>query len=114
MNSTIERHLAALEHLTPGQLREKYQEVFGEPTRTGNKQFLVIRIAWRLQSLAEGGLSERARKRAEELANDADLRMTIPRGPKSHAGPTVAVPASRTDPRLPMPGTMLSRTYKGK
>ena len=31
------------------------------------------RIAWRLQALAEGDLTERARERARELARDADL-----------------------------------------
>jgi hypothetical protein len=38
--------------------------------------WLVKRIAWRMQALAEGDLSERARRRAAELANDADLRLS--------------------------------------
>ena len=44
-----------------------------------HKEWLVRRIAWRLQALAEGDLSERARQRAAELANDADLRITAPK-----------------------------------
>ena len=45
-------------------LRRKYQELFAEESRSWNKQFLFRRIAWRLQANAEGGLSERARRRA--------------------------------------------------
>jgi hypothetical protein len=64
-----------LSRMTVGQLRQKYLEVFGEESRSNHKQFLFRRIAWRIQALAEGGLSERARRRALEIANDADLRI---------------------------------------
>jgi DUF2924 family protein len=62
-------------------LRARYAEVFGEPTNARHKQWLVKRIIWRLQSLAEGDLTERARRRASELANDADLRRKAPKSP---------------------------------
>jgi len=70
--------------------------------------------AWRLQSLAEGNLSERARRRAEELANDADIRMTPPRRTPGPEGQAVKVGTLRisADKRLPMPGTVLTREYK--
>jgi hypothetical protein len=35
---------------------------------------LMRKIAWRIQANAEGDLSERARRRAAELADDADIR----------------------------------------
>jgi len=53
--------------------------VAGEPTGVTNKGWLCKRLAWRLQALAEGDLSERARRRASELACDADLRLLPPR-----------------------------------
>jgi Protein of unknown function (DUF2924) len=40
---------------------------------SSNRQFLFRRIAWRLQANAHGDLSERARHRALEIADDADL-----------------------------------------
>lgn len=73
-----EREFAALERMTVTQLRQRYGEVFGEETNGRNKAWLVKRIAWRLQAKAEGGLSERGRQRAEELADEADLRMNRP------------------------------------
>ncbi len=108
----IEAELAGLRRMTPTQLREKYHAVFGEPSRSGNKDFLAKRIAWRVQSLAEGGLSERARARAMELARDADVRLTIPQPPKVAPGRTVTAPMSAS--RLPMPGTVLTREYQGQ
>ena len=60
---------------TVRELRAKYFALFGQPSRSNHKQFLVRRIAWRLQALAEGDLSERARERALSLARDADLRL---------------------------------------
>ncbi len=111
------RELAALNKMTAGGLREKYRQLFGEPSRSGNRQWLVRRCAWRVQALAEGDLSERARRRAEELARDVDLRLRPPPEPQSAAG-VIRMPAQRRlrrdlDARLPMPGTRLTRPYKG-
>ncbi len=78
------------------------------------------RIAWRIQALAEGDLSERARRRAEELANDADLRTRAPRDPVASGSSEVKartatgrISPSR-DPRLPLPGTLLAREFQGR
>jgi hypothetical protein len=118
MNATIDQQLAQLQRLTTPQLRARYAEVFGEHTPANNPTWLVKRIAWRLQALAEGGLSERARQRAAELANDADLRMNAPLPPRT-AKPATTQATLRTEPgavdkRLPPPGTILARTYKGE
>jgi hypothetical protein len=71
--------------------------VFGEATRAGNKSWLIKRIAWRLQALAEGDLSERARQRAKELANDADLRLSPPWVSFALHGEPLARPAPSTE-----------------
>ena len=74
MELNVGKEIAVLKRMTVGELRERYAEVFGEETHARNKQWLVKRVIWRLQSMSEGNLSERARTRAAELANDADLR----------------------------------------
>jgi hypothetical protein len=76
---TIEEQIAELGRMNVPQLRKKYAEVFGEESRSTNRQFLFRRISWRIQALAEGGLSERARRRALEITNDADLRIRAPK-----------------------------------
>ena len=118
MDLNIAKEVAAMKRMTVNELRAKYADVFGEETNARHKEWLVRRIAWRIQALAEGDLSERARQRAAELANDADLRTTIPRASK-----TAPVAAERTATttlrvaghnRLPMPGATITRQYKGE
>ena len=71
--------VAALEDKTVNELRSLYEEVFDEVCRSRHKKYLVRRIAWRLQALDEGGLSNEAKQKARELAATSDLRMTAPR-----------------------------------
>jgi hypothetical protein len=108
MNPNIQARIEALRKLPVSALLAHYHELFGEESRSSNRQFLFRRVAWRLQAIAEGDLSERARRRALELANDADLRVR----------PGKAFLASITrqtgrDPRLPPAGTWLRREFKG-
>jgi DUF2924 family protein len=114
------RQISALQHLSVQQLRAKFAELFGASTNAHNRDWLLKRVAWRLQSLEEGDLSERAKRRADELANDADLRVVPPR---ERAAPAdmpalVRAPASdsrapASDSRVPAPGTVIIRPYKG-
>ncbi len=117
MNLNVGKEVAALQRMTVRELRTRYAEVFGEETRAGNKAWLVKRIAWRLQSLAEGDLSERARQLAAELANDADVRLSPPKAKPASPTPvgrtTTATLAIKADNRLPLPGTVIVREYKG-
>lgn len=106
-----------LHAMTVGELRQKYSDLFGEPTRSYNKDYLQKKIAWRLQSLDEGGLSERARKRAEELANDSDIRMRAPKT-KSVSGSKVVVGSTPFQSKAKkdnlLPGMILKRVYKNR
>src|SRR5262249_54534062 len=79
MSVNLAKEVAALGRMTVKDLRGRNAEVFGEASNAANKVWLVKRIAWRLQAGAEGDLSERARQRAAELANDADLRLSPPK-----------------------------------
>jgi hypothetical protein len=110
----IVNEVAALERLSVGQLRQRFAELFGEATLASNRTWLIKRIAWRMQALAEGDLSERARRRAAELARDADLRLNPPGRKTTTVTPQPdAIPAP-VDRRLPPPGTILARPYKGQ
>ena len=116
MQVNVAKELAALEAMTVNELRAKYAQVFGEETRVGNKAWLVKRIIWRLQALAEGDLSERARKRAAELAQDADLRLSPPRQKQTTLASVQknGRASALVNGHLPLPGTILTRWYKGQ
>jgi hypothetical protein len=110
----IEKELVALERLTAGQLAERYAEVYGEATHSRHRSYLIRKIAWRLQTRAEGDLSERARQRAAELAKGAELRVMPPMPAVDHPVSEVVKKTPITlDPRLPVPGSTLVRRYKG-
>lgn len=117
MQLNIEQEVSTLQRMTAGQVHERYVKVMGEETRSRHKKYLIRRIIWRLQAKAEGDLSIRARRRAELLANDAEVRVTPPRNMALPApsGVTVVleVPAAH-DNRLPTPGQSLRRQYKGR
>jgi hypothetical protein len=119
MKTNVAAEVARLETMSVNQLARRFEELFGEQCRSRHKRYLIRRIAWRLQANAEGGLSDRARQRAEELANDAEIRVTPPRERKKKSSddePAVATlpVASGRDARLPPPGNWIERDYKGR
>ena len=115
MDLNITKETARLRNMTVAELRQEYARVTGEGTRSRHKDYLIRRILWRLQANAEGDLPERARRRARELAKGADVRLTAPKAPPPVSGPSkiVALRISQ-DERLPMPGAVLTRRYKGR
>ena len=120
MNAGVLMEIESLRRASMADLRAKYKEVFQEVTRCRHREHLFRRIAWRLQALAEGDLSARARGRAQQIAQDADLRMIAPRDFLTVAGERVqTAPGDRgttwpKDRRLPLPGAVLSRQWKGR
>ena len=116
MDTAVLREMESLRRASMADLRKKYQEVFQEETRCTHREHLFRRIAWRLQALAEGELSERARGRANEIARDADLRTVAPRDFLTVGGERVLTTRGnrQQDSRLPLPGTLLSRKWKGR
>jgi hypothetical protein len=117
MRLNVAKEVAAMKRMTMRELREKYAEAFGDTTNANNRTWLIRRISWRLQARQEGDLSERARRRAAELANDADLRLNPPAAKDTEAAAdrtvTDVLPL-RADHRLPPPGSVIARTYKGE
>ena len=114
----VEAGIAELYEMTTGQLAEKYEQLHGQPTRTRHRQYLIRKNAWRIQAHAFGGLTERAKRRAAELANDADIRVMAPKTlvcpPQGGTSETRTARFIERDPRIPAAGSAIVRTYKGK
>lgn len=121
MSETIAAQINDLRRMKVSELRQKYREVYGEETRSGNKDWLWKRIAWRIQELAYGGLTDRSKHRAEALANEADIRMRVPRDAFSNTLTSIETSMSSgtsaallRDRRVPTPGTVINRHYKSR
>jgi erythromycin esterase-like protein len=110
MNDQIRKQIEQLRREKTKVLQSRYRELFGEASHSSNHAHLFRRIAWRLQALAEGDLSQRARDRAVALASDAELRLRAPRQFWRELDDR-AQQAAR-DPRLPGVGTTLERRYR--
>jgi hypothetical protein len=118
MDTAVLREMESLRRASMADLRKKYREVFQEDTRCRHREHLFRRIAWRLQALAEGDLSERARGRATEIAQDGDLRINAPRDFFTVGGEQVQTAGDpnrrQQDRRLPLAGALLSREWRGR
>ena len=113
MNGELNQHIDQLRHMTTAQLQLKYRELFGQPSHSNHKDYLFRRVAWRMQAVVEGGLSERAREHAREIATDADLRLCAPKRPiETQPAVRIANASRQLDPRVPPPGTQLIKRHK--
>ena len=108
MEKSMLGEINRLRQMSVADLCQEWERLYSEPTRSRNKDFLFRRLAWRVQELAHGGLSDKAKGRIEELAQEI-----IPTKPPENALAKAATPARVRDLRLPTPGTVLTRVYHG-
>jgi hypothetical protein len=116
-HARIAREVESLSDLTVNQLQEKWVEVWNEPCRSRNKDFLRKRIAWKIQANAYGGLSQRALERARELADETLLKIRGAATPGPGCRETTGTRhsfRSTDDARLPVAGALLTRVYNGR
>ena len=112
MDPTVIRSIEELASSKVPSLKKRYRELFGEESKSSNKQFLFRRVAFRLQANAEGDLSERARRRIGDIADDRDLRVRAPKEFMARPEPefgSIDRKAPPKDGRLPGPGMILTR-----
>ncbi len=112
----MEAKIAALKDKSITELQAKYQEPFpSHQAPSDNKVHLIRKIAYRMQELEYGGLSQETKAKISELIekydpiNNKALRPQIVSGGKN----VVAIPSLR-DKRLPIPGTVIQKRYKGQ
>ena len=120
--AAIAERLNRLLTLTTKELRAEYEELFGRPPQTTNKQHLFRRIAWEIQAQAEGRLPDAIREYACRIAEQTELYKRVAENLKKRNATTTSagshqvepprrrpdprIPKPR-DPRLPAPGSML-------
>lgn len=116
---TILEQILVLKDMALPELQKKYSEVFnGKKATSNNKTYLWQRIAYRIQELECGGLSQEAQDKLKELIDDYDPINNKTLRPERDVGQNAGIPRERLnalrDRRLPIPGTILAKEYKGK
>ena len=120
MKKRVRDQVEELAVMNVRELQQKHRELFGEKPAPSHRQFLLRKIAWRLQADQEGGLPESARELARAIAKDAPLRIrVISNADKRRAGIPLEQTVTTTisldhDSRLPMPGGLIVKQFKGQ
>jgi hypothetical protein len=96
MNDTVLAQIAALKGKPTSELRALWRELFGRDAPVLGRRYLEDRIAYRLQELRFGGLSDRTRRNLDSLADQLEPKAT-----------------RRRDPGRPIAGTQLRRQWQG-
>lgn len=112
--------LEDLPRMTATQLQAVHTEMFGAAHPISNCQHLRRKIAWHMQAAKEGGLPESVRQYAIGIARGTELRARISDNtsrrrteiPPDRTTTTVVVQTH--DARLPMPGSLIVKKYKGQ
>lgn len=120
MKKMLRERIAALAAMNVPALREEHRKVFGKEPASSHRQFLFRKIAWRLQADEEGWQPDKVRELAGGIARDTPLRNRVTTNVnKRRAGlppeqTAVATIHPDHDPRLPMPGGLIVKQYKGQ
>ena len=114
MAETNLSQIMELKEKSLGELKAKYEELFpGQKAPSNNKVFLWRKIAYHLQELECGNVSEATQGKIQELirkydpVNNANIRPDYANGQIGKKKPS-------RDRRLPIPGTLITKEYKGK
>ena len=102
MEQTVLKQLAAVQRMGLAALRDRWRALLGtEPPASYAKAQLVRRLAWRVQELRFGGLSDRARQRLRQIADGDELAGGRKRPPRPRKRTALAA------------GTRLVRQWRG-
>lgn len=113
MQADLTARIQALQQMSVADLREEWRRVMGEEPRSYNRAWLWRRLAWAIQAKEFGGLSARAEQRLRELAVEAEAWMPLGKRAFRDQVTVARVPRVR-DARLPAPGTVITRPYRGQ
>jgi len=102
--------IIALKNASAEELLKRYKELYGEDATGTHKTYLWRKIAYKLQEQEHGGLSAKTKDKLNALIEEFDPINNKALRPDK---PMVNQQTSVKDKRLPIPGTMITKEYKG-
>lgn len=109
MKEAISAKIGKLQGASFKELNGRYKELFGKAETASHKTYLFRRVAYKLQELEYGGLSQKTKNRLCELIKEYDPINNSAFRP----APSRLNASNSKDRRLPIPGTMINKEYKG-
>ncbi|MDP8265926.1 MAG: DUF2924 domain-containing protein [Candidatus Aceula meridiana] len=112
MSESTIAEIMKLKKMPLDELQKKYKEVFeSKEMPSSNKVLLWRKIAYRLQELEYGGLSNDTKNRINELIERYDPINNKMLRPQKALN---KVKGAGRDTRLPIPGAIIRKEYKGQ
>jgi len=121
MNESTASRIEEVRQLGVKELRKLHRKILGhEAPRWLHRGALSRRVAWQEQALVEGGLTDETKRRLDELARDPALNVF----PNPSMAPAATEPTAgekrsfrfrrSSNPRLPLPGSVIVKSYRGR
>jgi hypothetical protein len=115
MEKAINAKIAALKNKAIPELQKEFKALFnGQKASSDNKVYLIRRIAYQLQELEYGRLSQKAQNRLKELIALYDPVNNKAIRPKVSVETQARTKTRGRDTRLPIPGTIITKDYRSK
>jgi hypothetical protein len=105
MSTTVLKQIAGLQSLSYADLQERWRMLIGNEPPRYSRDFMVRRLAHRLQELARGGMSQETRGRMDRLLAEAGY---------DELGSLRGGTRPRSAPNLPLIGTRLVREWESQ
>jgi len=116
MQESVLAQIVALNRMSISELREKWSEVFDDAPESRHKAYLFQRIAWRIQELAHGRSESGHPGPDDHLIGhfrprqSRQCRAKVQKPHPKSPGPRLWL---ARDSRIPIAGTIITKTYKG-
>jgi hypothetical protein len=114
MKEDLITQIMALRDAPIEELNKKYHELFpGKRASTYNRKFIWRQVAYKLQEIAYGGLPDKVQDKLKGLVQKYDPINNKAYRRKEETGEPTQKKSSLEDNRLPIPGSIITKTYKG-
>ena len=97
--TSVLRHVDQLQHMSAPQLRQRWADLLGTDPGPHSRDYLIRRLAYRLQELVHGGMSRDSRQKLHAQVNASGKETSS---------------ARRTQKTSLQPGTRLLRDWRGQ
>ena len=106
MRDGVLKQITDLERLTHAQLKERGGDLYGTEPSASNRALLIKRLAYRIQELAFGGVSDTTRVKLRDHIDNDRL--------DTDAARDARLKRRRRQDGMPVRGTRLIREWRGK